>query len=193
MSSFDPVRAALNHLIRQTPGVAEALAAQAGSTACLQTGTLALRFTLGADGMLCAPAADAHVDVCISLPLDALGQLPRDRERAFRQARIEGNARLAETLGAALRRLRWDVTEDLSAVVGDIAAVRLVSAARDFLTWQADVASRLAANAGEYLADEAHLLLRPTALRAWADEVDRLRDDLGRLEKRLARLSLPST
>lgn len=192
MSTFDPVRAALNHLIRQTPGVAEALATQAGSTARLQAGTLGLSFTIGADGTLCAPAADAHVDVCISLPIDALGQLPRDRDSAFRQARIEGNARLAETLGAALRRLRWDVTEDLSAVVGDIAAVRWVSATRDFLAWQTDMASRLAASTGEYLADEAHMLIRPAALRAWADEVDRLRDDLGRLEKRLSRLPSPS-
>jgi ubiquinone biosynthesis protein UbiJ len=106
----------------------------------------------------------------------------------MRTVDIDGNARLAQEVLHLVRHLRWDVEEELSRVVGDAAAHRLVGAARDLAAWQLDAARRFAAAFMEYAQEEAGLL----APRAGHDElaagVARLRDALERLEKRIERL-----
>ncbi|MFZ5507067.1 MAG: ubiquinone biosynthesis accessory factor UbiJ, partial [Pseudomonadota bacterium] len=128
---------------------------------------------------------DEPLAVTLRLPADAALRLVHEGDAVLRDARIEGDAALAETLGQVLRGLRWDAAEDLSRLIGDAAAERVVGGARAAWAGGRDLGARLAASASEYAADEARLLVRPAATAAFADEVDTLRDDLARLQKRL--------
>lgn len=177
----------LNHLIAQTPGAQEALATQAGRHARLAIGEIGVAFTIDSTGALGESDASAP-NVQLRLPADALLRLPYQGEGVLREARIEGDAALAETLGQVLRSLRWDAAEDLSHVVGDVAAERLMSAARSALTTSRDLASRFTNASSEYVADEAQLLIRPATSQSFTSEVDTLRDDFSRLQKRIEQL-----
>ena len=73
----------------------------------------------------------------------------------------------------------------MSRLNADAAAEREVGGAREALAGGRDLGARLAASAGEYVADEAQLLVRPAATAVFSGEVDTLRDDLARLQKRI--------
>ena len=57
------------------------------------------------------------------------------------------------------------------------------------VTWQREAGQRLLANGTEYLVEERGLLPAKGELAVFGHDVDRLRDDLARLEKRLQRLN----
>jgi ubiquinone biosynthesis protein UbiJ len=179
--------AALNHMLRQNPGAREQLVPYAGQTVRLVAGPLDVSLCIDGDGATALCAAHGHA-VAIHLASDALLAGLGDRGALMRGARVEGNAEFAEAFGAVLRGLRWDAAEDLSPYLGDVLAERAVSAVQGLLGWQREVLARLAGNAGEYLADEARLLLRPEALAQFAAEMAELRDDVARLAKRVERL-----
>ena len=107
----------------------------------------------------------------------------------MRAVRIEGSAELAETLGFVIRNLRWDIEEDLSRLVGDIAAHRIATGARELASWQRQATRNLAENLAEYFTQEQPLIARRDAITGFSGDVDRLRDDVARLEKRVLKLS----
>jgi ubiquinone biosynthesis accessory factor UbiJ len=100
---------------------------------------------------------------------------------------IRGGA-LAEELRALARHLRWDAEEELSRVVGDIAAHRIAGAGRAFLRWQADNALRLSQALAGYATDEARLLIHRSDLQNLAQQVSAFDQALTVLEQRIARL-----
>ena len=104
------------------------------------------------------------------------------------ETRIEGNAEFAEALGFVFRHLRWDAEEDLSRVVGDIAAHRLVDGGRRIATEGRRSLERAGGSVAEYLTEESPVLVPRAALPAFAQEVVALRDAVARLDKRVARL-----
>jgi len=88
-----------------------------------------------------------------------------------------------------VRHLRWDPEEDLSRVVGDVAARRVVGLARGFVGWQADAAQRLARSLVEYAIEERRIVVPRSELEPLAAAVARLRDAIDRLEKRIERIA----
>lgn len=177
----------LNHLLDQAPGAHARLQRHAGATARLQLGGVGLSFSIAEDGRLRADDSETPA-VTLRLPADALLKAMHDGDAALRDARIEGDAALAETLGQVLRGLRWDAAEDLSRLVGDVAAERLVAGARGALSAGRDLGDRLLTSTGEYVADEANIVMRRAAITDFSNEVDVLRDDSARLQKRLEAL-----
>ncbi len=177
----------LNHLLDQAPGAHARLQRHAGATARLQLGGVGLSFSIAEDGRLRADDSETPA-VTLRLPADALLKAMHDGDAVLRDARIEGDAALAETLGQVLRGLRWDAAEDLSRLVGDVAAERLVASARGALSAGRDLGDRLLASTGEYIADEANIVMRRAAITDFSTEVDVLRDDSARLQKRLEAL-----
>ena len=61
------------------------------------------------------------------------------------------------------RHLRWEVEEDLSRVLGDVAAHRLASTGRALVAWHLDALERVAGAIGDYLIDEKRVLARASS------------------------------
>lgn len=102
--------------------------------------------------------------------------------------RISGDVAALESLRGAFRRLDVDLEELLSRCVGDIAAHEIGRAARAFVRWGEQVRENLLADVGEYLVEEIRVTPPRLSIEDFSAEVDRLRDDVERLEKRVARL-----
>lgn len=139
-----------NHLLDAAPWAREKLAPFAGRRARLVLGPWPLDFRIATDGRFESLGTDAPA-VEIVLPLSAPLGLLGGREAMLRDARIGGAADFAEALGGVLRKLEWDAEDDLSRIVGDIAARRIVRAAAGFAAEQAAIARRLGENIDEYL------------------------------------------
>lgn len=180
---------ALNHLLAAAPWARAKLAPFAGRRARLVLGPLPLAFRIAPDGTF-ESLGTGEPAVEIVLPATAPLALFEGREAMMRSARVSGAADFAEVLGFVLRNLDWDAEEDLSRLVGDIVAHRIVRSAGDFAAAQAEAARRLAENVGEYLRYEQPAGIDKAALAAFAEEVDASRRAADDLERRLAALEL---
>ena len=178
---------ALNHLLRSEPWARERLVPFAGEAVELAAPPLpALRFTIQPHGLV--DAGGPAPSVVVHLKPESLVGLARSEEHALHAIHVSGNARLASEVMLLARHLRWDFEEDLSRLLGDVAAHRVAGVLRDFASWHADAARRLAAALADYATDEEPLLLRRGELATLAAELARLRDALERLDKRVGRL-----
>jgi ubiquinone biosynthesis protein UbiJ len=184
--------AGLNHLLQQQPWAAERLRPFAGQAVEFRCPPFPdLRLRIADSGLLDRAQAEAASALVVKLTPAALPFLLARDETARKQVEIEGSADLASTVDYLFRNLTWDVEEDLSRVFGDIVARRLASGGRAFAAWQGEAVLRLAENLAEYWTEEQPLLARPVDVENFCRNVDTLRDDVARLEKRIEHLSGP--
>ncbi|WP_229429369.1 SCP2 domain-containing protein [Massilia sp. ST3] len=183
-----PALAAINHLLAQEAWARAALARHAGKDACIDTGHLQLRMHVAADGMLEASRGQGPAGVTIRVKLADLPLIAQDRTRALSYVKIEGDAEFANTISQLANGLRWDAEHDLERVVGPLGARRLAEGARQAGQLVSGAGRRLAENLAEFLAEERPVLVRPALREEFAAEVVRLRDDVERAAKRIARL-----
>lgn len=180
----------VNHLLTGEDWARERLLEFSGQTARLLFGRSVLSFTISDAGLLGAADTAAAVAVSIRLPDDAPVRALTDRASLFSTATISGSADLAETLAFVFRNLRWDVEHDLSRLLGDMVARRALQLANGLAQWQAGAARNLAFSLAEYLTEEEAAIASRPAVQSFCVQVDALRDDLARFEKRLERFAL---
>lgn len=180
--------AAINHLLAQEDWARASLRRHAGKLACIDTGHLQLRLRVVADGLLEAGEADAAANVTIHVKLSDLPLIAANRERAFSYVRIEGDAEFANTVSQLSKGLRWEPEHDLERLFGPIGANRLAGGARSALANARATGRRMAENLAEFLVEEQPVLVRPHEVEEFGADVVRLRDDIERSAKRIARL-----
>jgi ubiquinone biosynthesis accessory factor UbiJ len=183
-----PAVATINHLLAQEAWARDALALHAGKQACIDTGQFALLLRVARDGMLEVGSAETPATVTIRLKLADLPLIAQNRERAFSYVKIEGDAEFANAISALSRGLRWDAEHDLERIVGPLVARRLAQGVRETGAGVLGAGRRLAENVAEFLLEEQPVLVRPAAVDDFASDVVKLRDDVERSAKRVARL-----
>jgi len=183
-----PGERAVNHVLRGSPMALERLRPHAGRTVAFHVGPLAMALTVQTTGEVAAalPAASRDLDVRISPFL--VPRLAAGEEAAFREIEMRGDPALAQEVAFLVRHLRWDAEEDLSRVVGDIAAHRIAGAARGFAQWGRDASLRMAQGAAEYWTEESPLIASRVKVEGFARDVSDLRDAVERLAERIERL-----
>jgi len=180
--------AAINHLLAQEDWARAALRRHAGKLACIDTGHLQLRLRVAADGLLEAGEAEAAANVTIHVKLSDLPLIAANRERAFSYVRIEGDAEFANTVSQLSKGLRWEPEHDLERLFGPIGATRLAGGVRSALANARATGRRMAENLAEFLVEEQPVLVRPHEVEEFGADVVRLRDDIERSAKRIAKL-----
>jgi ubiquinone biosynthesis protein UbiJ len=185
----NPAERALNHLLRATPVAKERLQRFAGRTVAFHVGPVPLAFTIQTTGEVTAAISGTARDLDVRISPFLLPRLAAREEAAFREVEMQGDPALAEEVAFLARHLRWDVEEDLSKVMGDVAAHRMVSTARTVGGWGRDATQRLAQGAAEYWTEESPLIASRVKLETFTRDVTELRDAVDRLEQRLRNLS----
>jgi len=207
LTPMAPIVAALNHLLAQEPWARQQLARHAGKLAAIDTGAVVVRLRIDSAGLLTTASPEVPASVTIRVKLSDLPLIAQNPQRAFSYVKIEGDAELANTISQVGKSVRWDAEHDLERLFGPVfgsafapvVATRLVSGARSAAAAVRTQQRKLAENVAEYFLDEQPLLIRPTNLAEYSAGVTRVRDDVERLAKRLARLekalaaSQPST
>lgn len=194
------IQGAVNRLLELDPEFAEGIAEFEGTVLEIHIQGLDERLQLhpSASGIGVVPVEDEQLarvapDVTISGPpftllrllasLDSVdGVLPPD-------VSISGELQLVQRLTRLAKRTRFDWEEPLSKLFGDSVAHELGRGLRGFVAQLGAAAGTLAWDVGEYLREERRL--SPTRLEVddFAAGVDTTRDDVERLEVRIARLA----
>lgn len=182
------VLGALNHLLGQAGWARKQLTAFAGRSARFEMAPWRLAFGVTADGWFKALPTN-EVDVTVTLPADTPLLALQGIDRAMAAAHVTGNAEFATALSFVLKNLRWDAEEDLSRLVGDIAAHRIVGGVSALTSWQKQAARNLTENVAEYLGEESALLIPARDLSAFRAELAEFTCHLEQLEGRAKALA----
>jgi ubiquinone biosynthesis accessory factor UbiJ len=183
-----PGASAINHVLRTMPLAMERLRKHAGRTIEVQLGPFAPAFTIQTTGEVTAALPTANRDLTMRISPALLPRLLARDDAAYRDIEMEGDLELAHEMSFLARHVSWDVEEDLSKWVGDIAAHRIVSTLRSLGQWGREAALRGAQGAAEYWTEESPLIASRVKVAGFVRDVDTLRDDVERLEKRIDRL-----
>lgn len=186
---FDALAGApLNHLLRASAWAREALQPHAGKVARFRCPPFETRLVVLDSGEVAPAAAEAADAVTLTLTPGLMLRVAARDDTAWRDVVTDGDTGLAETIHQLWRHLRWDAEEDLSKIVGDIAAHRIAGSGRALQQWAQSGGDNLARALAEYWTEEQPLIATTADVAAFNAEVDHLRDDVARLEKRIARL-----
>lgn len=181
----NPSATSINHLLRGAPWALEKLAAHAGKIVAVKFGPIPLRFAVQPSGELSAAGSDREPDVTIDVPPPLFMRAMVQGRAALNEAAITGDSAFAQTLAYLVQHLQWDYEEDLSKVVGDIAAHRIGSTARDVGAWAKQSADSVLRMSKDFWTEERPTIAKSQQVAAFIASVDELRDAVARLEKRI--------
>jgi ubiquinone biosynthesis accessory factor UbiJ len=183
-----PATRVANHLLRSAPLAMERLARHAGRHVAVQVGPATWAFTIQTTGEVTPALPGTSRDLQVRISPFLLPRLAAGDPSAAREVEMQGDAALADDVAFIAAHLGWDVEEDLAGVVGDIAAHRIVGAARGLAHWGREAAWRGAAAAAEYWTEESPLVASRVKVEDFNRGVAELEAALARLEERIARL-----
>lgn len=179
--------AAINHLLRREDWARERLQPFAGRTARLVVPPTAVTLAVTTTGEVTA-SENTEPDVTLTVAAGSLFDVLRDPQAAASSTEVAGDGDFAGAISYLFTHLRWDVEEDLSRVVGDVAAHRIANFGRDLAHVPGRVAESVTRSVATYLRDESGPVPSRIEVEAFNHAVNVLRDDAARLEKRLERL-----
>jgi ubiquinone biosynthesis protein UbiJ len=176
---------AINRLLHQNPWALDKLAPHAGKILRVEHFPFITLLGISDSGETTTAAPQLAADLTVRLTPGIVLRLAARDARAWNDIALEGDTAFAATLNEVARDIRWDVEADLSRVFGDIAAYRMARTGRQVADWGRRGAEGVARSFSEYWTEEAPLLATRHDIAAFNADVDALRDDLARLEKRI--------
>ena len=188
-----PVANLLNRNIADSTPARKLCAELSGTVIAVRVRDTALSayFRVQDDTIDIVAATGDEPDVVITGSLMTLMKMAgQSGEAAIRVGSLDltGDPALADRFQQLLAHAKPDIEEELSNVVGDVAAHRLGEIARGLGRWGRDARDTMGANIREYLQEESRDAPSRYELEDFTDAVGTLRDDVDRLEARINRL-----
>ena len=192
-----PIAEVLNRNIAETTPARELATQLDGKTVAIRVRdtALAMYFVFDQDIVTLATEFDADPDVVITGSLVTLARMAGGAgAQAVRDGDIDltGDAATAQRFQTLLDHAKPDVEEELSRVIGDVAAHQLAEFARGVGSWARGARSTMGDNIREYLQEERRDLPTRYEVEQFSQRVGKLRDDVERIAARLKRLERPS-
>ncbi len=183
------VEGAANRLLALDPEIAGRLEALSGSVLAIElrgVGTT-LYFRPEGDRLQVSDLLETEPTATLSAsPLDLARQLASEDWTSGMELR--GDATCVQRFHAVFKALDFDWEEQLSRVLGDVAAHQIGNLVRDALSWSSQAAGSLGRATADYLQEESRNLPTPGEVERYLEGVDALRADTERLAARVTRL-----
>ncbi len=185
---------ALNALLRREPWARERLEPHAGKSVRFIVGPGIVNLSIQGSGFVAASDPAIVPNATFTIPVARLVSLPgvlrsRDPSALTALLHVEGDAALAQVVSELARSLRWDLQDDLSRVVGDVATARLVGAGKLAASGMEQAAERLAGNVSEYMTEESGLMTGRAAFQGLSADMRSMLQRLELLEARVGALN----
>ena len=184
----------LNRVLRSNDWALQRLRLHAGKTARVVCPPLTLDVEVQPGGELeAARMSEAGPHVVVRLTPGALLRLLSRDPAVWSEIAVEGDSEFATALNQIWQQLDWGFEEDLSHLFGDIAAHRIAGAARQAREGMRQAFGSALRNGFEFWTEERPVVALRRDIESYSREVDALRDDAARLEKRIAALEASAT
>ena len=188
-----PITTVLNRNIGEITPARELCARLDGKTIAIRVRdtALAMYFTIRDELIELAADSDDEPDVVITGSLLTLARIAgRGGENALRTGSLDltGDVATADAFQELLGYAKPDIEEELSGIVGDVAAHRIGEVARGVGNWARNARETMGSNIREYLQEESHGAPSRYEIDRFTKDVRALRDDVERVEARINRL-----
>ncbi|QEY24367.1 ubiquinone biosynthesis accessory factor UbiJ [Neisseria animalis] len=183
MSALLPI---INHLIQQNPEHQQALAAFAGKR--LRIDMSGFRFQGQIDGQGFLACCEGEPDTEIRFRSSAIPKILQGRQPGVGDISLSGDLMLGMSLLPIFGALRYDANQDLNRLFGESAGADIGIRAAQIGETVRKIGLSLAEQIGEFSREPESPVIDQETLLAWLEEVDKLRDDVARLNARLDRL-----
>jgi ubiquinone biosynthesis accessory factor UbiJ len=141
------------------------------------------------DGSLVLAGETATPEASIHVPPSLAMRLLAGDENAKMHIKIDGDTHLATEFSKVLQNMRWDIEEDLSHVTGDIAAFKIGEFSKKAFTEMRQQSIKAAEMLSEFWQEEKPILAKKRHIEQFSADVDTLKSDVARFEKKLAKLN----
>ena len=180
----------VNKLLSLDEETLDALATLEGDVVAIDVLNTDIRLFVSpsAKGFTLASKYEGKADVSIKgTPAALLGMITAEKVGAG-DVEIIGNVGMAHKLQSILKKVDVDWEEYLSQIIGDIAAHKVGNFLRGMSQLAKASAKTIGLDISEYLRYEKEALLDKSELDEFNHAVDRIRNDVERLQKRVDRL-----
>lgn len=176
----------LQHLIAQNSWTNAMLQPFAAKSVQFNVGFMSTGLVILENGGLAIAGETNIPDATVNIPPSLLLRLIAKDEAAKLQVSIEGDTHLAAELAKVFANMHWDYEDDLSKLVGDIPANKIGNFARDATSSVKETSINLAEMLSEYWQEEKPMIAKKRHVEEFNMQVDTLRADVARFEKKLA-------
>jgi ubiquinone biosynthesis protein UbiJ len=192
-AALRPIASLLNRNISESTPARELSAKLSGTVVAVRVRDTALAayFVVQDDTLNVVASTSEEPDVVITGSIITLARMAgQSGEAAIRDGSLDltGDAETANQFQQLLSFAKPDVEEELSGIVGDVAAHRLGEIIRGVGRWGRGARSTMGANIREYLQEESRDAPSRYEVDKFTADVSALRDDVDRVEARLNRL-----
>ena len=185
----------LNRFLQLDPESKKNLLALAGKVIVFESYDFKVYWIFTQDKILLTHQYDGLTDASLSGSVFDFMRLGFNQDTATVFAsdiKMTGDTEVIQAFKNLFSQLNIDWEEQLSKMTGDVIAYQIGSAIRLLNTWAKQSSKTLQANLTEYLQEEARLLPTNLELNDFFVEVDKLRNDVERIEARMLRLKKES-
>lgn len=180
----------INHVLHGESWACKRLQPWAGKTVRIQIFPFVdFTFTIQADGMLSAAPDSTIADTSLSLTPSLLPYFLTKEEAVLRNIKISGDDTIANELIDVGKHLHWDIEQDLSNIVGDIPAHRVIQVSESIINWHVNSINDLSQALVEYWTEEQPILAKTFNVNNFVCEVGKLQNAAEQLEQRIQNLS----
>ena len=181
--------APINHIILSESWAIKLLQSHIGKTVKISILPLInIAFTVQESGEISIAHNKDKIDTTATLTFSILSRLLIQDEEAYSEISISGDRAFAEELFYIGKNIRWDLEQDLSQIMGDILAYRIVQTGNEVKNWCKGTSQNLNKAIEEYWLEEQPLLVRSSNSKEFVEEVNKLWKETEQLEIRLEKI-----
>ena len=178
----------LQHITNQNEWSRPYLTPFAGKTVQFDFVLVKANLLILEDGSLALSGETASPDATIYVPPSLALRLLAKDEAARMCIKVDGDTQLATELGKVLQNMRWDIEEDLSHITGDITAFKIGEFTKKAFTRMRQQSQNASEMLSEFWQEEKPIIAKKRQVEQFNIDVDALKSDVARLEKRLQKL-----
>ena len=179
----------LQHLISQNSWANPMLQPFAGKSLQFNVSFVSNSIVILENGSLAMAGETCIPDATVTISPSLLLRLIAKDESAKRQINIEGDTHLVTEFAKVFTHIRWDYEDDLSKLVGDIAANQIGNLGRQAFNTTKETTINMAEMLSKYWQEENPIIAKKHHVEQFNSEIDTLRADVERFEKKLAKLA----
>lgn len=179
----------LQHITYQNSWAKPHLMPFAGQVICFDFSLLRMSLIILEDGSLATSPDNTQANATVFIPPSLAMRLVSGDIHAKTLIKVDGDVHVATEVSKVLQQMRWDIEEDISHITGDIAAYKIAEVTQSMFAQAKKQSSQLTDMVTEYWQEEKPLIAKKRHVEQFNADVDTLRNDAERFEKKLEKLA----
>jgi ubiquinone biosynthesis accessory factor UbiJ len=176
-----------NHLLLQNDWMQSELVDHKNKIIVIEISGFKITFKVKDDGQLEMIDEDKRYDCEISLTVnDFVGQLINDKNGKIS---IKGDIELANKISQILKKIEWDIEEDLAKYIGDVPAIQTTKILKKIKNTGKKNLQDLTGSLVEFWQEENQILAKKRDVEKLNNNIDIIGEDTERLEARIKNIT----